>query len=186
MDHMCEPFIVRHTGSTVHEHQRRTVDNFGELRARLGPLVIPVLQGFSVGEYFTCWALYDRAGVDLLAEPVVGVGSVCRRHATSDAAVIFRALADAGLKLHGFGIKGDGLRAYGDALVSADSMAWSARARAAAAEVFEATEPLFEWPRRMPCGDMHPHPHRAKTCTNCSRWALEWRRRILDPEVVAA
>jgi hypothetical protein len=184
MDHMCEPFIVRKTGLSVAEHQRRTVENFAELRERLGSLVIPVLQGYTLADYFRCWDLYAAAGVELEAEPLVGVGSVCRRHATSEAAEIFGELAGGGLRLHGFGVKGDGLRVYAGALASADSLSWSSRARWANGDGHEPTTPLFDWPRRMPCGRMHPDEHPAKTCTNCPDWALEWRRRILE-EVAA-
>jgi hypothetical protein len=184
MDWMCEPFILNKTGLSLDEHLHRTVENFLELRERLGELVVPVLQGFELGEYFRCWTLYDDAGVDLEAEPLVGVGSVCRRQATNEAAEIFDALAGAGLRLHGFGVKGNGLGVYAKSLVSADSMAWSARARRDASERRSEQPSLFEWPRRMLCGELHPDPHRAASCNNCQRWALEWRRRILE-EVAA-
>lgn len=151
MDHMCEPTILAKTRSTVAEHQRRTVDNFMRLRSELGPLVIPVLQGWVVDDYLRCAEMYP---IDLAAEPLVGVGSVCRRHSTHDAARIFRALD--GLNLHGFGVKTDGLYNYGECLVSADSMAWSSRGR-----------------RERLRGCEH------KTCANCLRFALRWRDRLL-------
>ncbi|MEV0112805.1 hypothetical protein AB0H77_06050 [Streptomyces sp. NPDC050844] len=66
-------------------HQRLTVDNLVELR-RLAPEIkfIPVLQGSSLEDYVHCDQLYAQAGIDLAAEPVVGLGSVCRRQATSE------------------------------------------------------------------------------------------------------
>lgn len=155
MDWMCEPFVLTHTGLTVKEHQLRTIENFRELRSELGPLVIPVLQGWERDDYLYCESLYAYAGFDLATEPLVGVGSVCRRQSTHEAAAIFRALE--GLNLHGFGLKKDGLYAYGDCLVSADSMAWSSRGR-----------------RSRLKGCTHA------SCANCLRFALRWRDQLLE------
>lgn len=158
MDYMCEPFITQKTGLTVEEHQRRTVESVLELRA-LGAPVIPVLQGWTHGDYLECLELYDRAGVDLRAEPVVGVGSVCRRQNTMRAESIMRDLASEGLRLHGFGFKKTGLRAAHDVLASADSMAWSFHAR--------------HEPPRPECRGKHIN------CANCLPFALEWRADML-------
>lgn len=159
MDFMCEPFITQKTGLTVREHQVRTVASVLELRA-LGAPVVPVLQGWSIGDYFRCVELYDKAGVSLRAEPVVGVGSVCRRQNTTMATVLMRTLAAEGLRLHGFGFKKTGLRAVADVLASADSMAWSYHAR--------------REPPRPECLGKH------KNCANCLPFALEWRAELLD------
>lgn len=126
---MCEPFIVSKTGLSVPEHQARTVASFLSLREQLGPLVIPVVQGYGPRDYDRCILLYQREGVDLQAEPVVGVGSVCRRSGTLEAARLLRYISDHGIRLHGFGIKGDTYHACADVLASADSMAWSYAAR---------------------------------------------------------
>jgi hypothetical protein len=128
-DWMCEPYIIAKTGLSVDEHQRRTVASFVSLRSRLGPLVIPVLQGYGPREYDRCVSMYQDAGVDLGAEPVVGLGSVCRRSGTREATRLIRYLGDHCLRLHGFGIKGSTFRACRDLLASADSMAWSLAAR---------------------------------------------------------
>lgn len=128
-DWMCEPWIVARTGLGVREHQEHTVASFLSLRAQLGPLVIPVLQGYGPRDYDRCVTMYQDASVDLAAEPVVGVGSVCRRSGTLEAARLLRYIADHGLRLHGFGIKGDTYRSCADVLASADSMAWSYQAR---------------------------------------------------------
>jgi hypothetical protein len=162
MDRMCEPFILAATGSSVRAHQDATVANYLELRGR-GPFV-PVLQGWTPDDYLRCVELYADAGVDLASEPLVGVGSVCRRQSTDDGARVLHALADCGLRLHGFGVKQAGLGRYGDRLTSADSMAWSARAR-------------NEWhhERRRLCGGEH-----RGGCGNCRAWALTWRDRLLD------
>ena len=160
-DWMCEPFITAKTGKTVVEHQARTVGNLLELRA-LAPEVpwIPVVQGWSVADYLACVERYAAAGVDLGAEPLVGLGSVCRRQATSQAAEIVMELRAAGLgRLHGFGVKTTGLLRYGHLLTSADSLAWSFAARR--------EQPLPA------CVGRHIN------CANCNTWAVEWRERLL-------
>ncbi|TMC48786.1 MAG: hypothetical protein E6J20_18635, partial [Chloroflexi bacterium] len=93
-DWMCEPWIVAKTGLTVLEHQARTVDNFLQLRAELGGLVIPVIQGYGPRDYDRCIGRYQDNGVDLAAEPVVGLGSVCRRSRTLEAVRLIRYLQD--------------------------------------------------------------------------------------------
>jgi hypothetical protein len=158
MDWMCEPSMLAKTGLTVAEHQQRTVANFLALRQRLGSLVAPVLQGWERDEYHRCVDLYERAGVDLAAESVVGVGSVCRREATRAVVSVLRSLYDThGLRMHGFGIKGAALLACSRFLTSADSMAWSFTARN--------------------CPPLHGCSH--KSCNNCLRFALRWRERLL-------
>ena len=155
-DWMCEEFMLDRTGKTVAEHQHLTIENFLELRGLAVPNVVPVLQGQSPDDYLDHREQYTAAGVDLETEPLVGVGSVCRRQALDEAADIFRALHP--LSLHGFGIKGAGIRAYGDLLTSADSMAWSYRGR-----------------------HVRPCPHRGTaSCANCLDHALEWRDRALS------
>ncbi|MBQ1166512.1 hypothetical protein KBZ21_51845, partial [Streptomyces sp. A73] len=66
--------------------------------------------------------MYTDAGIDLAAEPIVGLGSVCRRPATSEINEIVATLPSHGLRLHGFGVKTQGLSDYGPSLYSADSM----------------------------------------------------------------
>jgi hypothetical protein len=159
MDWMCEPFMLARTGLTVAEHQTRTVANYLELRSLAADLpIIPVLQGWSRDEYHRCVELYQRAGVDLCAEPLVGVGSVCRRQAGGEIEAIVHSLASLGLRLHGFGVKAGGLARYADCLASADSLAWSFEARRAA--------PL--------AGCSHAN------CANCLHYAAAWRERTLS------
>jgi hypothetical protein len=90
--------------------------------------------GSDVGqdERLTSAELYQRAGVNLAADPLVGVGSVCRRQATGEIEVVVHSLASLGQRLHGFGVKAGGLVRYADCLASADSLAWSFEARRAA------------------------------------------------------
>jgi hypothetical protein len=104
-----------------------------------------------------CIELYQRAGVDLAAEPLVGVGSICRRQATSEIESIVHSLASLGIRLHGFGLEAGGLGRCADCLASADSLAWSFEARRSA--------PLAG------CGHAN--------CANCLRYAAAWRERVL-------
>lgn len=158
MDWMCEPFVVAKTGLSVEEHQRRTVENYVSLRATAPDLpFILVLQGWTLEDYLHCVDLYTSAGVDLTALPLVGIGSVCRRQNTAEVDHIVSTIAGMGIALHGFGVKTVGLTAYASQLSSADSLAWSYRARNAPALA----------------GCTH------RSCANCPRFALRWRERVL-------
>lgn len=169
-DWMCEPQMLAKTGLTVEEHQRRTVENFLELRG-LGVDVVPVLQGWSMGEYFDCADMYARAGVDLLSEPTVGVGTICRRQKDISVALILSTLVSDGLRVHPYGCKKTGLTAAlrmglgtpgkaGGCVVSSDSTAWSVNAS------YE--PPLPE------CAGKH------KSCSNCPIWAINWRSEMVE------
>jgi hypothetical protein len=155
-DWMCEPFILAQTQQSVAVHQVRTLANFLELRSRT-PLVIPVIQGWLLEDYLRHVEQYAQAGVDLTQEPVVGIGSVCRRQNMATGARIVEALWALGLRLHGFGVKLTGLAQFAHLLTSADSMAWSYHARRRR--------------RRPTC------LHRG-TCAHCLAYALVWRTRV--------
>lgn len=171
MDWMCEPEMITGgvlpnglrvpgTGLSVEEHQHRTVQNLLDLRAAApGVPFAPVLQGWTLDDYTRCAVLYGQAGVDLASEPIVAVGSVCRRQREASIGVIMRELADAGYRLHGFGVKVSGLADYGVELASADSMAWSHDARRG---------------RKRLDGCAHKGD-----CRNCMRFALRWRERVM-------
>ena len=75
--------------------------------------------------------MFGEAGVDLSTYPSVGVGSVCRRQHTGEIREVLEALRDRDpeVPLHGYGVKTQGLRIYGDLLASSDSMGWSLNAR---------------------------------------------------------
>lgn len=151
MDWMCEPFMVDRTGLTVEEHQHRTVDNLCRLRQQWPGLpFIPVLQGWTIDDYLSHVAMYERADIDLLAEDTVGLGSVCRRQASQEIINIVDKLLP--LPLHGFGVKLKGMRYVGDRLQSTDSMSWS----------FDA--------RRSPPLPGCTH----KNCANCLKYAQRW------------
>lgn len=153
-DWMCEPWMLAKTGKTVAEHQALTIRSVLDLRTLWpdGPF-IPVLQGFAIDDYLRHVDAYAKAGFDLEAERLVGLGSVCRRQATGDASEIVMRLQP--IRLHGFGMKTTGLARYGGLLESADSMAWS-----------------FGGRRRGTCSEFK------SSCANCAHWALEWRDRI--------
>lgn len=168
-DWMCEPEALHATGLTVDDHQARTVDNFLQLRDLAPDLpFVPVLQGWAPGEHEACAARYEAAGIHLENEPLVGIGTICRRHDTDEIAGIVRRLHSAGYRLHGFGVKTGGIVRYRHLLTSADSLAWSYRAVKAARH--------GEGPLGEGC------THRA--CGNCYRWAHQWHARIdaIEPE----
>jgi hypothetical protein len=158
-DWMAEPWILARTGFTLLEHQRRTVDSFVALRSLAPELpIIPVLQGWAVKDYLRAITMFQAVGVDLTAEPLVGVGSVCRRQHTEEIGRVFTAIRDAGVaRLHGFGVKLLGLHRYGHLLTSADSLSWSMQAR---------REPAL-----LGCSG---HIN----CSNCRRYAYAWARRM--------
>jgi hypothetical protein len=165
-DFMCEPEILAKTGRTLDEHLRLTVRNFLEVRQVAPDLpIIPVLQGWQVDDYLRCAELYQQAGVELADEPLVGLGTVCRRQATKPAETIVRTLAAQGFRLHGFGVKMTGLERFWDALASSDSTAWSYNARRQKAKC--------------------DRSGRLASCQNHLHYALEWRDRVmplLDPD----
>lgn len=160
-DMMCEPIMLEKTGLTVLEHQRFTVKNLLELRSFNSSIhFIPVLQGQTLDDYFNHFEMFEVAGIDLRNEPIVGVGSVCRRQSSNEIGYIMKCLHAKGLKLHGFGVKINGLKKYGSYLESSDSLAWSYGAR-------------FE----PPCDSCSSR--NVKNCANCLDYALEWRKKVI-------
>lgn len=159
-DWMCEPFMVKKTGLSVAEHQRRTVANYLTLRALDASLpIIPVLQGWKRDDYLRCIDLYHAHGVALTDCTRVGIGTICRRQGTQEADSIVRMIQAAlpGVRLHTFGVKITGLARFADAVASADSMAWSYHAR------------------RVPPLPGHTH----QNCANCLPFAELWYHRVL-------
>ena len=129
-DWMCEDAALARTELTIEEHQRRTLQSFLDLR-ELAPEVkwLPVLQGRTVDQYLAHLDMYRDAGVCLQQMTRVGVGSICRRQGSKEIAELLRALAGRGLRLHGFGVKSEGLKVSAEHLASSDSLAWSYGAR---------------------------------------------------------
>jgi len=164
-DWMCEPIIRERTGLSVVEHQCLTIRSLLDLRALAPELPwTPVVQGWSWPDYDRHVEMYARHGIDLTREPIVGVGSVCRRQDTLAAGAIFAALRGAGVeRLHGFGLKTSGLVDSAPLLTSADSTAWSDQARR--------SDPL--------AGHKHGADGKGK-CNNCPEYALWWRQQVLS------
>lgn len=183
MDWMCEKEVLAITAARDAErtgrparsldyqrrlHQVRTVENF-QLLERLwydqtdveSPYMPPV-QGDEPEHYVFCTELYAEAGVDLRAYELVGLGSICRRDDVGEIGEIITAVREAvdpTLPLHGFGMKTLALRRFGDQILTADSASWSYNAR-----------------RNAPMPGCVGH----QSCSNCLRWALAWRSRVLD------
>lgn len=158
MDWMCEPSILAKTGLDVRQHQALTVDNYLRLRDLDASLpFIPVLQGWHLHDYLAHVDLYDRMGVDLGSLPLVGVGSICRRHSETAIGFVVRTLARLGLSLHAFGVRGLAFQRLAHVLTSADSMAWTFNA----------------WKDGPQPGCVH------RRCSWCPKYALRWRERLL-------
>jgi hypothetical protein len=191
-DWMCEPLIINggRVGSTVFagtrrfldphgwltddhivwEHQIRTIDNYVLLRELAPDLNIrPAVQGWLPEDYVRCVDLYwERAGIDLTREPLVLVGSVCRRQGMDEAGRILTALHQIGVtRLHGLGFKTLGLIRFADLLTSCDSMAWSDDAR-------KLRHPAPGCP-----GKIRRPGEPVKNCANCLHYALTWRAAVL-------
>lgn len=177
-DYMCEDAIIHGgvfnkqrfvgTGLTLKEHLHLTVGNYIDIMSVDDALkVYPVIQGRRIPHYEYCAHLYDKAGIDLSKIPVVGIGSVCRIQATSEAVGIVRHVASivGPDRLHGFGIKTEGLRLVGHLLNASDSFAWGVDGMH--------TQPGCEF--RLP-NSRGPHKHEG----NCMRFMLEWRHGVLD------
>jgi len=155
-DWMCEPVMLRRTGKSVEEHQALTVRSFQELVALDESLPwMPVLQGWEVDDYKRHLEAYRAAGYE---GDTFGIGSTCRRQATTGVGKLICELAVSGLKLHAFGFKTRGLAVSHLYLASSDSLAWSYDARRSA--------------------PMPGHTH--ASCSNCIDWAMRWRDRLLS------
>jgi len=161
-DWMCEPWITAKTGKTVEYHIQKTVENYLQLVAK-GCNVIPVLQGWEMGDYERCANVYATNGVDLVKAQTVGLGSVCRRQATSEIGEITQWGYSNGWKLHGFGVKSEGIKRYGQYLHSADSLAWSFSGRY-----------------------IHDGLCGKPSCANCLHYALSWRENVLSASITTA
>lgn len=166
-DWPCEPSVREATGFSVQTHQELTIDAYLWMVENF-PHVnwAPVIQGWTVAEYIRHLGMYEAAGVDLSEVNTVGLGSVCRRGPVGPIVTIVETVQSYArqrygrqLNLHGFGLKIEALRRVGHLLKSADSMAWSARAR-------------LENIRLAGCAHRGP-------CNNCQRYALRWREQVL-------
>jgi len=166
-DWMCEPHMIQKTGKSIDEHQRLTCENFLELQGLAPDLpIIPVLQGWAPDDYRVHLDMYLDYGVDLRDYPTVGMGSFCRRANVQGVKQLVEDLSAYGLKMHGFGLKKDGLKLFRNHLVSSDSMAWSFTARTAMWQAMKlGCETKYLCDRT---------DHKARNCGDCHRWAMMW------------
>lgn len=135
-DYPCEPDVLEKHGRTVDEHQSMTTRDHRELMDKIdcrniNADPVAVVQGRSVDEYLQ--HVDDLKAHGLLTD-VLGVGSVCGRHAVKEIKPIIKAIDEATPKrvsLHGFGLKIQSLQVpeVYNRLNSADSMAYSYSAR---------------------------------------------------------
>jgi hypothetical protein len=155
-DWCCEAKSLSASGLTVADHQALTTESVCYLRSEFSFIPwIPVLQGWDLAEYVDHVAQYESAGIDLTSEPLVGLGSVCRRAGTRAVDEIITVLHGMGIRLHGFGVHRSVLARCGYLLSSMDSMAWSRTAR---------------WRRTMAM----PGCDHAGNCANCPDFASRW------------
>ena len=158
-DWMCEDRILRKTGLSVRIHQDRTIQSYLDLKAMAPDLpVAPVLQGWLLQHYLEHIEAWERAGVDLRQEPIVALGTMCRRQDTLRASWIVREIAERGIRAHALGAKVTGLGTYSSLIASSDSLAWSMHA-------------LKQHLTYSP----HCHHKDDGPCNNCRDWALAWR-----------
>ncbi|HEV2343443.1 MAG TPA: hypothetical protein VGS97_05065 [Actinocrinis sp.] len=166
----AKPNTLRHTSSQLAPDPDACavgkVGSFLHLKELAPDLpFIPVLQGWSLADYDACHERYQREGIDLARQPVVGLGSVCRRQTTAAIALLAAHFANLSIRLHGFGVSTRGLGNFAADLVSADSMAWSKGGRFLRG-----------------CA----HGTGAKNEANCPQHALAWRSRVLAKTEPAA
>lgn len=178
MDYMCEDDAIEATGlgrgpdgsssykRGVDMHQWLTIENY--MRAvELAPEIpwAPVLQGATARQYRRHVSMFVAAGIDLTALPIVGLGSVCRRQTSIPIANLVRQLKVAGISLHGFGIKLDGLAWMGGDFTSVDSTAWSDHARKNHIQI-----------------EGHSH----QVCNYCPEYAKDWADDLIKRDLVRA
>lgn len=173
-DWMCEACVLRRTRRSIEEHQLLTIASLMELRSIAPGLPwAPVLQGDSAEDYERHVALYLANGIDLRCEPLVGVGSICRRQGTLVGVEIVRRLARYDLRLHLFGYKRLGLVDALPYAVSADSMAWSTHARKNRILL-----PGCDHRRERDSAKGYGPKGEITDCRNCLKYAEHWLREL--------
>lgn len=170
-DWMCEPHMIAKTGLTIEKHQQLTCENFATLQQLAPELpIIPVLQGWEPDDYRKHCTMYEQHGIKLTNYQTVGLGSFCRRANVAGVRELVIDLHQQGLQLHGFGLKQDGLKLFGNHLKSSDSMAWSFTGRMAGRKGINL------------CGQTH----KAKGCGDCWAWAQQWGDKVASTTQTAA
>lgn len=160
-DYPCAPLALEMTSLTVADHQRLTVESTLDL-ASIAPELpwAPVLTGITSSDFLRHADAYEKAGVDLGSFGTISIGALVGR-SYADQLALLTAVDTLGLPYHGLGIKGRTLRFTRQMLQSADSMAWSMRAR-------RAEGPL--------CRPDATH----QRCKGCLIYAQRWAQKLED------
>jgi hypothetical protein len=156
-DWMCEEHILKKTGLTIKEHQKRTTISFLNLHSK-NSSIMPVLQGWTEDDYCRHIDHYVKMGVGF--DYLYGLGTVCSRNGSPKIIkkIVYGITSRfPKIRLHGFGVKADSLVLSYRRLESADSMAWS-----------------FAGRREKLCTGCD-----AKSCSACLEFGLVWRRKLL-------
>lgn len=126
LDYPCEPTVNREIYSSNLDRIRITVDNaISCIDADHNIPWVPVIQGYSLKEYLTCWGLYQDAGIKA---NLWAMGSVCARKKLGGIRTIVTALHKRTKQnLHAFGLTLVSIRdpQVFFALESSDSLAWN-------------------------------------------------------------
>ncbi|MBN2569394.1 MAG: hypothetical protein JXB42_08190 [Deltaproteobacteria bacterium] len=160
-DWICTPLVLKKTGMSIEQHQRKTIESYCNL-TQIAPQIkwIPILQGWDVGSYFAHARMYEAEGISLKNEKIVGVGSLAGRQSSKLLPQLLSALQQKEISIHAFGLSISGLINTHPFIKSADSMAWS----------FIARRRQIQLPQ---CVGKH------KVCNNCLDYALLWRADML-------
>lgn len=138
LDYCCEPEIA-HDREEVLDRLSRTIRANRDCRERACDLGIlerfmPVIQGRIAADYERC---LDALSLSVVPGAVIGVGSMCRRDLPGSEGLVaifehLHRILPAGVRLHGFGVKGAALpylAAFGNRVASIDSQAYGIAAR---------------------------------------------------------
>jgi hypothetical protein len=183
-DKMCEPWMLTKMGATVRENQDHTTRSVLELR-RLRPDLpwLPVLQGWAPEDYERHADDYQRHGIDLVREPLVGIGSVCKRKGRELEAApeVFWRLQRRGIRCHAFGLAVRGLEELALAgLVSADEQTPGVVSADSQAGLLMARRKGLLLPGHGEPDASVGRERGHKNCATCPIFALGWRATVLQ------
>jgi len=102
MDYPCEPTIL--PAMSINERIEKTIENTQTLRAAPFGGFLPVIQGWEIEDYLYC---AERMKKENLIQPVMAIGSICRRGSQAEVVAVVSALQRAlpEVKFHAFGTK---------------------------------------------------------------------------------
>ncbi len=125
MDYPCEPNVRQ--GMTVNKRIALTIKNCQKLLSVGLPGCVPVIQGWELNDYLLCVELMRKANV---IQPVMGIGSICRRGKQAEIVEIVRHLHKElpQTQFHAFGVKINALKCNNGEILnylhSIDTAAW--------------------------------------------------------------